>query len=226
MVFSCCYCSSFDGSSFKKLLNHIKFIHSHEPNFLITCGDCAQSFKKFNSFRSHLNRKHSARKVVQLERFHDNAADICSEGEDISEENDAREDPKNFVDEMTRSLALFALKTKEEYQLSQPAIDAVLDSTGDLVESSMEHLREEITTCLNRNGIAVADIEGLRDVLQQPSMFTQARQPLMNEYQQVQYFKSNFNFVVSLVLCCVNFLVVHINSSVPPLGVCIRLNKN
>ena len=90
----------------------------------------------------------------------------------------------------------------------------------------MEHLREEITTCLNRNGIAVADIEGLRDVLQQPSMFTQARQPLMNEYQQVQYFKSNFNFVVSLVLCCVNFLVVHFSSSVPPFGVCIRLNKN
>ena len=206
MVFPCCYCSSFDGNSFKKLLNHIKFIHSHEPNFLITCGDCAQSFKKFNSFRSHLNRKRSARKVVQLERFHDNAADNCSDGEDISEENDAREDRKNFVDEMTRSLALFALKTKEEYQLSQPAIDAVLDSTGDVVESSMERLREQITTCLNRNGIAVADIEGLRDVLQQPSMFTQARQPLINEYQQVQYFKSYFNFVVSLVLCCVNLL--------------------
>ena len=201
-----CYCSSFDGRSFKKLLNHIKFIHSHEPNFLKTCGDCAQSFKKFNFFRSQLNRKHSAREVVLLERFHDNAADSCSEGEDISEENDAREDPKNFVDEMTRSLALFALKTKEKYQLSQPAIDAVLDSTGDLVESSMEHLREQITTCLNRNGIAVADIEGLRDVLQQPSMFTQARQPLINEYQQVQYFKRNFNFVVSLVLCCVKFL--------------------
>lgn len=53
---------------------------------------------------------------------------------------------------MPRSLTLFALKTKEEYQLSQPAIDAVLDSTGDLVESSMEHLKEQITTCLNRNG--------------------------------------------------------------------------
>ena len=86
---------------------------------------------------------------------------------------------------MTRSLTLFALKTKEEYQLSQPAIDAVLDSAGDLVESSMEHLKEQIITCLSRNGIAVADIEGLRDVLQQPSMFTQARQPLINQYQQL-----------------------------------------
>ena len=50
---------------------------------------------------------------------------------------------KNLVDEMTRSLALFAPKTKDEYQLSQPAIDAVLDSTGDLVESSMEHLKSK-----------------------------------------------------------------------------------
>ena len=93
-MFPCCYCSSFDGSSFKKLLNHIKFIYSHEPDFLISCGDCGQSFNKFNSFRSHLNRKHSARKVVRVERFHDNAADNCSEGEDIHKKNDAREEPK------------------------------------------------------------------------------------------------------------------------------------
>ena len=101
---------------------------------------------------------------------------------------------------MTRSLALFLLKTKEEYQLSQPAIEAVIDSTEDLVESSMDHLKEQITSCLERNGIDVVNIEGLSDILQQPSMFTQARQPLTNEYQQVQYFKKNFHFVVSLAL--------------------------
>jgi len=51
---------------------------------------------------------------------------------------------------------------------------------------------------LEINGVEVADIEGLSDVLEQPSFFTQARQSLMNEYQQVQYFKNNFNYVVSL----------------------------
>ena len=46
-------------------------------------------------------------------------------------------------------------------------------------------------------------------MLQPPSMFTQARQPLINDYQQAHYFKSKFNFVVSLVLYNVNFLVVY-----------------
>ena len=104
---------------------------------------------------------------------------------------------------MTRFLALFLIKTKEENQLSQHGIDAILDSTGDVVESTLEHLKEGITSCLEKNGLEVADIEGLSDVLEQPSFFTQARQPLMNEYQQVQYFKNNFNYVVSSSYCVI-----------------------
>lgn len=73
---------------------------------------------------------------------------------------------------MGRFLALFVLKTKEENQMSQRGIDAVLDDTGDLVESSLENLKEQITTCLKRNGFEVANIDGLRDVLQQASIFT------------------------------------------------------
>lgn len=87
---------------------------------------------------------------------------------------------------MTRFLALFLLKNKEENQLSQRGIDEILDSTGEVVESSLEHLKGEVTTCLERNGVAVADIQGLSDVLQQPCIFTQGRQPLINEYQQLQ----------------------------------------
>ena len=44
---------------FKKLLHHIKYLHSNEPNFMISCGHCNQSFRKFESFKSHLRRKHN-----------------------------------------------------------------------------------------------------------------------------------------------------------------------
>lgn len=208
MAFPCGYCSSFAGSTFKKLLNHIKFIHSHEPNFLITCGDCGQSFNNFNSFKSHIQRKHNEKELAVIPGVIDENEDIniddddnislnSSDHEDLEEEVDTEEEAKNYTDEMTRFLALFILKTKEENQLSQRGIDAILDNTGDLVESSGEHLKEQITTCLERNGVEVGDVEGLSDVLQQPSIFTQAKRPLTNEYQQVQYFKDNFNLVVS-----------------------------
>ena len=167
---------------------------------MITCGDCGQTFQKFNSFKSHIQRKHNSRNhhdnnsVVEVEEGGD--LDLSAE-EDEGREDDA-EEPKSFVEEMTRSLALFMLRTKEENQLSQRAIDAILGNAGDLVESSLDHLKEQITTCLERSGVDITEIEGLRDVLERPSIFNQAMQPLMNEYQQLQYFKNHFSFVVSM----------------------------
>lgn len=209
MTFPCCYFSSFARSSFKKCLSHIKFIYSHEPNFMITWGDCGQSFQKFNSFKLHIQRQHNSKNLgarpendedVKVE---DDNVDVNSiDDEDHLEENDAEVEPKNFVDEMTRYLALFVLKTKEENQLRQRGNNALLDSTGDLVDGSLEHMKEQITTCLERNGVTVADIDGLSDILQKPYLLTQVRQPLINEYQQVQYSENNFNFVVSLSLIC------------------------
>lgn len=66
------------------------------------------------------------------------------------------------------------------------------------MESSLDHLKEQITTCLERSGVDITEIEGLSDVLERPSIFNQAMQPLMNEYQQFQYFKNYFSFVVSM----------------------------
>ena len=47
------------------------------------------------------------------------------------------------------------------------------------MESSLDHLKEQITTCLERSGVDITEIEGLRDVLERPSIFNQAMQPLM-----------------------------------------------
>ena len=44
------FATKFLGHSFKRLLQHIKFIHSHEPNFSITRSDCSRSFRKFASW--------------------------------------------------------------------------------------------------------------------------------------------------------------------------------
>lgn len=50
IMFPCTFCKEFLGHSFKRLLRHIKFIHSHEPNVSITYSDCGRSFRKFASW--------------------------------------------------------------------------------------------------------------------------------------------------------------------------------
>ena len=74
---------------------------------MITCGDCGQTFQKFNSFKSHIQRKHNSRNHHEVEEGGD--LDLSAE-EDQGREDDA-EEPKSFVEEMTRSLPLFMLKT-------------------------------------------------------------------------------------------------------------------
>jgi hypothetical protein len=51
---------------------------------------------------------------------------------------------------------------------------------------------------LAANDIDISTIYGLSDILEQPSLFSQARQPLGTEYSQVKYFVENFRFVVSI----------------------------
>lgn len=196
---SCPYCTSFLGRSFKKLLHHIKFIHSHEPNFSITCRQCGQSFRKFNSFKSHIQREEKKNALLNFanvsEQGDEDVEDENSDEED-GEDNDSNEDT-NYVDDVTRFLALFILKTKEENQLSQQTINAILDNTGDLVDSSLVEMKNKVVACLQSSGIEIADVEGLSGVLDEPSIYSQAKQRLQNEYQQMKYFVENFNFVVS-----------------------------
>jgi len=204
-MFPCPYCSGFVGRSFKKLLSHIKFIHSHEPNFSITCGNCGQSFRKFNSFKSHIHREQMKNDLVLLPVLGqeggeaDLSLDDSVEDQRDSGDEESEDTSVDCVDDMTRFLGLFILKTKEENQLSQIAINAILENTGDLVERSLQTMKDKIVNCIENSGIEIANIEGLTEVLEQQSIYCQAKQRLQNEHLQLQYFLKNFNFVVCIV---------------------------
>lgn len=107
MAYSCCFCSGFVVATFKNLLNHIKFSRSHEPNFLIKCADCGRSFKKFNSFKSHIQRKHTKKDEMEDDV---NGDDANTEDEVDTSLDVPDHDPKQHINEMSRSLALFILK--------------------------------------------------------------------------------------------------------------------
>ena len=197
-MYSCPYCAGFLGHSFKKLLGHIKFIHSHEPNFSITCGDCGQSFRNFSSFKTHIRREQEKKTRAEhavlgeeVEENEDNAS-LSDDERDFDEE----EETKDHIHDITNFLALFLLKTKEENQLSQQTINAILDNTEDVVESSVQCLKDKIITCLTNNEIQIAEVAGLNDILVEPSVFSRARGPLANEYLQMKYYVENFELVV------------------------------
>lgn len=102
---------------------------------------------------------------------------------------------------------MFILKTKEENQLSQQSIDSILANTEDVVETSLQYLKDKISNCLADSNIQIEDVNGLADVFKEPCVFSRAKEPLANEYLQVKYFLENFDLVVrtrshvSFILC-------------------------
>ena len=98
----------------KKLLHHIKFLHSHEPNFALPCRLCGQIFKKFDSYKSHLRRKHEGTNHLQddqedlhqkFEQLNDSGVghEIDANTDDDSEEEEENE--TNMIDRITRFIA-------------------------------------------------------------------------------------------------------------------------
>lgn len=196
-MYSCTFCSGFLEHSFKKLLSHIKFIHSHELNFAITCGDCGQSFRKFNSVKTHIRRERAKKALAEHPEEADIEVDDNEVDDDSEQDSDEEQGTENYVADVTKFLALFILKTKEENQLSQQTIDAILANTEDVVESSVQCLKDKIRKCLAKNEIEIEAVDGLGDILEEPCVFSRAKEPLANEYLQVKYFLENFHLVVS-----------------------------
>ena len=51
---------SFEASSARLVLCHLRIVHSSDPNFNVFCGieGCARSFRSFSAFYSHIYRAH------------------------------------------------------------------------------------------------------------------------------------------------------------------------
>ena len=162
---------------------------------MISCGHCNHTFRKFESFKSHLRRKHrfadaAVEDHIQNENLHFNNGD---EGDELVNEDEQGADEK-----MTRFIALFILKIKEENQLTQVAVDAILGHTESLVEQSLQIFKDKVRSCLDENNIDIAEIEGLSGILDESSAFSKAMSPVANEYLQVKYFVEKSSFVASI----------------------------
>ena len=186
-MFYCPYCAHFTVRSFKKLLTYIRFTHSHEPNFSITCGECEKRFTKFTSFKSHIRRKHGDNHLLTVEEPQNDELENDDELVDSDNEyNKHLHGPDNSVDNITKFLALFILKTKEMNQLSQQALNAIVSNTQDIVEQSLDAFKDKIVHCLYENGIRPEEVQGLDTVLHDQKDFATACETLKTDYLQTK----------------------------------------
>ena len=130
-------------------------IHSHEPNFSITCGNCSRSFTNSNSFKTHIRREKEKDKLARL--FEEPVGEHFNEDEDPREGSDE--------DENTEMFGIVFIKTKEQNQISQQALNSSLENTSDLVERNLEELKARIKSCLAANNIDIRDVEDWNETI-------------------------------------------------------------
>ena len=76
----------FGGNSFSNVLRHIGQVHKFDPGLKIYCGidGCPVSYTNFESFRSHVYRKHpQTLHPLNMTRYQAVDEDSCSEDEPL-----------------------------------------------------------------------------------------------------------------------------------------------
>ena len=122
--------------------------HRYDPGLSIRCGinSCTETYKKFESFRSHVNRKHREALVRTAHTMNtdddaqeDGASDEHVEESDADWEKD--DDDQESSEEQKRLAALFLLKTREERKVTQTALNGIVQDFRGMWRDSMEMLQ-------------------------------------------------------------------------------------
>lgn len=210
-----CYkpeCSHLLFQSFKKLLAHMRRTHSHDPNFLVTCGrpGCRKTYKIFASFESHIYRNHPEllEETIEIDGdILDEEASLSYSGSDAGDPDSPRsmdeselEDEKNrekIRENALRNVALFMLKTREYNRLSQTAMKSVMDETSHLLDTTVKHFQSQVERCVTQAGIEVDGIEGLREILEEKSVTVEAMATLSSSWRELKYLRDCLHFVIS-----------------------------
>lgn len=123
--------------------------HRFDPGLIIRCGinSCPETYRKFESFRSHIYRKH--REVLGPDGAEDEdhvsrsiSVEHEAEGEQTSATNsDDDAETTEHDNPAKRSAALFLLKTCEERKVTQTALNGIVQDVQVIWRDAMDRLK-------------------------------------------------------------------------------------
>ena len=156
MAYVCSYCveDTFIAPSEVLLLNHIRLVHSCDPNFSIQCSSegCSRTFSNFRTFQNHCRmcRAVYSPGPISLDNdghsdSHSDAASIVSAAESVTASISA--------DDLQSFSAKWILKTSETRSLTRAATLGIVNDVSDLLGFISDSLKEQIRKVLQQNGV-------------------------------------------------------------------------
>lgn len=209
----CPFCN-FRVVNLSSLLSHLRFVHSSDPGFFLTCGvsGCANTYTKFTSFRTHVYRHHKEliSSSTTTSTIHESAytSPIPVISDDIPD-TDLRTTMPSHVDisvdddpliSQQKVSGLFLLKMRETFSVSQAAIDGIVVESESVFEHVVSKLQVNVVKRLSEAGISTDEIHS-----QVEEVFDNTPSPflgLTSKYLQEEFYKKTLH----LVVCSLNFV--------------------
>lgn len=190
-MYVCSICNLFKGNDFSAVLRHIGEIHRYDPSLVIRCGidRCPQTYMNFESFRSHIYRKH--RDVLHCNSSHASSVETFpTEGIGGDEHLD---DTTSYTAECNPEYlgAKLLLKIREQYRVPQCTLTRIVGDIKALWEMSQSSIKENVLKCVEGRltGEEFKNIEVcFNDTFPLSGLET--------EYMQLNYYKQNLNYLV------------------------------
>lgn len=213
----CSRCSFFSGDRII-YIKHFFQAHCHESTFAYTCElpSCSHLFKygsPYSSYLTHCNRKHpkwrdqlvtrpplqNISNHMHIENYHE----ILPEDDNIDQDDDNvdLDYDENVINTSTENaeeenLALvsakFLLTLKENFRLTQVALDYTIESVIDIVKLTSHEIELSVKTKLQ--SLYPSEIpQTFSDCFVTVNPF----EKLKTEYQQTQFYKEHLGLIVS-----------------------------
>lgn len=166
---SCTRCA-FECRTYKRLLLHYRFVHSHELGFTITCGvnGCQRIYSVVKSLLKHMKRNHHLFYNTNISKFRASQKDTdisenltlvdYKEDDDEYTCNEATEDGEinaksveTEVDLMKKS-AVFMLSLREKCKLPLNSLPIIVEEFSDMIclqQSEMTQKLEKVMSSFN-----------------------------------------------------------------------------
>ena len=197
--FPCSFCTnpSFSAPSHKLLLDHIRLVHSLDPNFSIQCSQpaCCRTFKNFRTFQNHL----------LTHRQEETGTPIVSTGSVDNEDEDqgttisvTQNYEQTQIVDLKDYAAKWILKTSETRSLTRHASLGIIEDTSFLVTYITQFIKSMLLNLIQSNDpldqqSVVTKIEELFS-----SSLVQPFSGLMSFHQQLSYYRTHFHLIVSV----------------------------
>lgn len=125
--------------------------HRFDSHLFIRCGinSCTEQYRKFESFRSHVYRKHREVLTGPSSPAEDSGStSVISTNEDhqlldnnITVVGDGIVEAPSIIHDQKRSAALFILKTREERRVTQTALSGIIQDVQGLWRDTVNDLK-------------------------------------------------------------------------------------